>query len=73
MIEENKASITDTRDTQALGRLAMQLMELGTSIQNPGMLVLRRPEVWSPEAQSFLKNTEFVTSEELLKVGYITS
>jgi len=51
----------------------MQLMETGTSIQNPGTLVLQYPEMWSPEAQSFLKNTEFATSEELLKVGCIAS
>ncbi|KAI9766703.1 MAG: hypothetical protein M1840_006347 [Geoglossum simile] len=62
---ENEASAPDT---EALGHLAMQLMEIGTSIQNPQTLVLSNPDEWSHEAQNFLKITAFATSDVLLQV-----
>src|SRR2546430_16971963 len=68
LVAANEAMTQDKRDTEALGHLAMRLMEVGTSTQRPRTLILKDPGAWSPEAQNFLQSTAFATCDELLRV-----
>jgi len=64
------ASKTSTASTnaQALGYLMRQVMERETGVQQAQTVTLRRPELWSSDAQEFLCSTRTKSCSQLMEV-----
>ncbi|KAL2048941.1 hypothetical protein ABVK25_010794 [Lepraria finkii] len=57
MLKGTDSSQNEQKDFQALGLLMIRLMELGTSLQHPDSIELRKPEEWDEEIKDFLNKT----------------
>ena len=68
MLTNLSATQAGQKDIHALGLVMMQLMELGTSLQNPESLILQHPEKWDQGIRRFLERTALSSCEDLEKV-----
>lgn len=69
MLKAVASSGNEQEDFRALGLLMVRLMEFGTSLQDPDLLELRRPEEWDKQIVSFLKKTGHCSGEVLQQVA----
>jgi hypothetical protein len=67
LILANKASTAST-NAQALGYLMRQVMERESGVQQVQTVTLRRPELWSSDAQEFLGSTQTKSCSQLIEV-----
>ena len=65
---DSSASSQEQQDVRSLGLVMVEMMEPGTSLEDPNTLILKGLRPWSGEIKSFLKKTENAGIKDMLQV-----
>lgn len=71
MLEAVSSVGNEQKDIRALGLLMIRLMELGTSLESPDLLELKKPETWNDDIKDFLSRTIKYPGDTLKDVRYL--